>query len=145
MTRTRAQDRGRVAAWWGRWGRELVTALAVGLSAWAVWTTQHTVGDLKREGAERRDQTCTILETKQRSDVEALRRTYAYLAGLRPRELADPLNRAVLANLPNVVREAQTDDAPPYCDEKDDQGRDIGLPEPDPVIPKRPPGLNRKP
>lgn len=127
--RVRWQDRGGVRAAWGRWGRDIVVAVAVGLAAWSLL--------LERKGREDRlDQSCTIFEMHQKDDVDALSRTYRYLAGLSGGELAQPINRAILANLPRTVREAQLDDAPAYCDEP---GR--GLPEPDPRVPDRPVGL----
>jgi hypothetical protein len=33
---TRAEDHGKLYAWWGRYGRDLTTVIAVGLAAWAV-------------------------------------------------------------------------------------------------------------
>jgi hypothetical protein len=92
--------------------------------------------DNERESRERLDATCTIFESSQRSDVDALAQTYRYLADLPPREMSSSLNRAVLANLPATIREATVDDAPGYCD-----APGVGLPEPDPPLPKRPPNL----
>lgn len=122
----------RVRIWWARWGRDLTTFIAVGLAAWAVVGTQNQVDDLKAETSQRIDETCRISEAKQKNDSEALASTYAYLAGLRPREFGQPLNRAILAGLPRTIREATTDDAPPFCDQPG-----IGLPEPDPPRPCR--------
>lgn len=121
----RSTDGGRAAALWGRWGRDLLTALAVAAATYSVFTTQNTVDKIEAEGNDRRNQTCTILETQERADVEALRRTYEYLSGLSPKELGESLNRAVLAQLPRTVRDAETPNAPPYCDEPN-----VGLPEP---------------
>lgn len=137
----RAEDGGPFRAWWGRWGRDLITLLAVGLSAWAVITTQGSLDKIESETEQRIDETCRISETKQANDIEALRATYEYLSGLERGQLDEPLNKAVLAGLPRTVREAQTDDAPDYCDAKTKDDRDIGLPEPDVAIPTPPPGL----
>jgi hypothetical protein len=99
-----------------------------------------------KERAERINESCTITEGKQRDDVSVLRRTYAYIADLTPAERRQPFNRAIIANLPVVEHEARTDDAPSYCDEPgvaaEKRGaKPVGLPEPDPVMPKRPPGI----
>lgn len=130
---------------WSRWGRDLVTFIAVGLAAWSVWASQasvsqseKTVRRLDHESAERQDQSCRITEAKQQSDIEALSQTYKYLASLSPEQLAEPLNRTVLANLPRTIRDAELDDAPAYC-----KRPGIGLdpstspfPQPPPNLPK---------
>ena len=153
----RAGDRSRLAAFWGRYVGNLVTVAAVGLAAIAVVVADDATEEAKRSSAQalraskathaavrrmkraqraRIHATCLIQEGKQRSDISALRRTYEYLSGLEPSEFGTPLNRAVLANLPATIREAQTDDAPFYCDRKG-----VGEAEPDPDLPKRPPGI----
>jgi hypothetical protein len=93
------------------------------------------VRNLKREGAERRDQTCLLFEGQHLTEVKQLERTYEYLSGLSQAQLSEPLNRAVMLGLSAQEEEAK-DRAPAYCDVKG-----VGLPEPDPVIPKRPEGL----
>jgi hypothetical protein len=101
-------------------------------------TLNNTAARVDGERTERIDQTCMVFERQQLADVQKLRRTYEYLAALPPADLAEPINRAILAQLVDVEREARADDAPPYCDE---QG--FGLPEPDPEVPERPEGLSR--
>jgi hypothetical protein len=151
----RATDGNRVLAIWGRFGRDLVTFVAVGLAAWAVHVAEgnsdkaatasenalNAVRQSEHEANERRDQTCTIFETKQKSDVDALAQTYRYLGDLTKAEMGTALNRAILAQLPRTIREAQTDDAPDYCDQTNPDGSDIGLPEPDPKLPTPPKNL----
>lgn len=153
----RATDKGKLAAWWGRFGRDVVTVFAVALAGWAVWSATHAVdkaktaaadakraatnaqrnvANLRAESKQRIDETCRISETRQRSDVRSLERTYGYLSQLTPKQFGEPLNRAILAGLPSTVRDAETDDAPAYCDAKG-----VGLPEPDLKIPKRPSNL----
>jgi hypothetical protein len=132
----RFTDRSTVAAAWGRWGRDAVSFFAVAMAAWSVMLSHHDLTNFKREAEERRHETCLINERKQRMDVDALQRTYEYLAGLSAEQLAQPLNRAVLAQLPRTVREAQVDDAPRYCDEPG-----VGEPEPDPRLPVAPENL----
>jgi hypothetical protein len=122
--------------WWDVWGRDLIVLVAIGLSLWSTITGQQQLHAQKREQADRIDETCRISETKQRTDVDALRRTYEYLAGLSGKQLDEPLNKAVLANLPSTIREAQVDDAPSYC-----KAKGVGLPGPSPAIPVKPPGL----
>jgi hypothetical protein len=94
---------------------------------------QAAVRQSNRETAARVDQTCAISEAKQRSDSDALIRTYRYLSSLSGRQLAQPINRAILANLPVTIRAAQIDDAPAFCDKPG-----VGLPEPDPPLPCAP-------
>jgi hypothetical protein len=86
---------------------------------------------------DRRDQTCRLFERDHLADVERLRGTYKYLNGLAPVQFEDTLNQAILRQLPDLESEARVDSAPDYCDEDG-----VGLPEPDPVVPKRPAGLS---
>lgn len=106
---------GFLAKRWDAWGRDAVTAVAVGLAVFAVARTEATVGRLDRESKQRQDQSCRITEAKQQADVDALEQTYMYLASLSSRQLAEPLNRTILASLPRTIRDAQLDDAPAYC------------------------------
>jgi hypothetical protein len=86
----------------------------------------------QEDTAARVDQSCTLAEQKQKDDVRQLRDTYGYLARHR-HSLDRGLAKEVIRALPETERRAQQDDAPPYCDEPN-----VGLPEPDPVIPSRP-------
>jgi hypothetical protein len=122
--------------WWDVWGRDLLVLVAVGLSLWSTVSGQQQLHEQRKETAARINETCRISETKQRSDVEALAQTYKYLGGLSGRQLAEPLNKAVLANLPSTIREAQTDDAPSYC-----QRPGVGLPGSPPRLPVKPPNV----
>lgn len=138
--------RARFGHLWERWGRDLVTTVAVGLAAYAVIGAAGAASDardglhkLDRESAARIDQTCAISEAKQRSDSDALIRTYQYLGSLSARQFAQPINKAILANLPVTIRAAQIDDAPPFCDQPG-----VGLPEPDPPTPCPPKGTKPK-
>lgn len=100
---------------------------------------------LVREGIERRHDTCTERETTQREDVVRLRRIYRYLLSLTAEERGERLNQEVAGQLAEAEREAREDDADAYCDEKDPYGNDVGLPEPDLKIPKRPAKLRGLP
>lgn len=99
-------------------------AVALGLSAALFVKNAHERND-------RLGQTCTIFEQNQKDDVQALKQTYKFLAIQTPKELQQPINQFIIANLPITEQNAQTDDAPDYCDEEG-----FGLPEPDPVLPK---------
>jgi hypothetical protein len=107
--------------------------VAIGYS---FWTNHNAINQIQEESKGRRDQSCHISESTHKADVEQLQRTYDYLVNLTPRQKRSAINRAVLANLPNVEHAARLDPAPPFCDEPG-----IGLPEPDPVLPKRPKAL----
>jgi hypothetical protein len=96
----------------------------------AVWA-------LDSESSERKHQNCQIFERNNLEAVARLRNTYRYLMELPPEERSSQLNRAVLRQLPEIEANARADAAPPYCD---DEG--VGLDEPDPEIPARPPGLS---
>lgn len=97
-----------------------------------------TIYRIEVEGNERRDQICEQAERVHLQEVVELRRTYDYLDGLQPEQLKDPLNATVLTFLPQTEHTAQTDSAPPFCDEPG-----VGLPEPDPVVPKRPEKIDK--
>jgi len=129
----------------GRRGREfslrqaLVYAccfLAIGVST-AGWLQLGS--NIKREGRERRSETCRTFEGQHLQEVQQLSKTYDYLAGLTRRQLRDPINRAVLKNLPELEQNARSDQdqhgvfVPLYCD-----APGVGLPEPDPKVPDRP-------
>lgn len=89
------------------------------------------------EGKGRRDQSCRQSEAKHLADVQELRRTYRFLTDpAKRRLLGRGLARLIILTLPQREREARVDPAPPFCDEPG-----IGLPEPDPTVPKRPQGL----
>ena len=98
---------------------------------------------LEREQTERRNQTCTLNEGDHLQDVTELRRTYKRLPQAlefyletAPERLRPFLRNAIASDLVRLEKEARIDAAPQFCDEPG-----IGLPEPDPVIPKRPKGL----
>ncbi len=85
------------------------------------------------ESAERIHQICLVFERQHFDDVESLKNLYAYLAALPEDEKKLTLNKFILAALPEREKTANTDNAPPFCDRPN-----RGLPEPDPVVPKRP-------
>lgn len=132
MTDRRASDKGlsRIGLLLREnWYRDLWLLIISGFLVWSILAFQ-------AESTDRRDQTCTLFEKAQRDAVSQLRQTYDYLVSLTPKERHEGFNPAILANLPNVERIARTTGAPEYCNEPG-----VGLPEPDPVVPVRPPGL----
>jgi hypothetical protein len=51
---TRAEDHGKLYAWWGRYGRDLTTVIAVGLAAWAVIGVVGEAREVKKTQAEQK-------------------------------------------------------------------------------------------
>ena len=113
-----------------------------------------TQDQVAREGVERRNQVCLSAEREHKAAVDRLRRTYRYIAGLSYRQSRSNLNRAIIAQLPQVESEGRTDVAPDFCDEPGEKAEKlwfrthgkqgappVGLPEPDPKIPQRPAGI----
>lgn len=94
---------------------------------------------IEREGAQRRDQACRGLELAHKQEVKDLNRSYRFWEDPPPsfRDLlANPL---VLEKLSDDIRNARSDQdgygqfVPKYCD-----APNVGLPEPDPKLPKPP-------
>jgi hypothetical protein len=88
---------------------------------------------LQNEGAVRRNATCTSFERAWQVDVRNLTSTYEYLDNLTPKQLGEPLNVAILHQLPRTEQQVKADKPPSYC--KGDVGLDDSkfLP-----VPKRP-------
>lgn len=107
------------------------TAIALLFSAVAITFSVGLYVKGRDEATARADQVCRIFEQAHKDDVDQLIQTYAYLDKLTPQEVHDPLNTFVILNLPTQEKRARTDSAPEFCDEPG-----VGLPEPDPVLPK---------
>jgi hypothetical protein len=88
------------------------------------------------EAEKRRDANCVLFERNYAENVKQLQATYDYVAHLRASELGSSLNKAVILQLPDTERRASTSRPPHYCDPPD-----VGLKDPVPMIPSRPPGL----
>jgi hypothetical protein len=88
------------------------------------------------EANHRRDQACVLFERQHAKDVRQLVQTYDYLVGLTPKQRARGINPAVIATLPQTEDSARTSTPPRYC-----FSPGVGLAEPKPRIPSRPPGL----
>jgi hypothetical protein len=136
--RRRADDAGR-SAWRvllrENWYRDLwLLAITLVVTFTAV-KTLGLVQKVANESTERRHQTCTLFEKQEKAAADRLVATYAYLGSLRGGQLEDPLNRAVIASLPDVEREARASVAPAFCNAKG-----VGLAEPkNPLpLPERP-------
>jgi hypothetical protein len=113
----------------------LLTVGSVGIisNKQALERAEEALERIDTEAVERKDADCVKDERDYFAKVNQLTQTYAFL------KTADPesdLYKAVVTNLPQVEAEAKRDLAPEYCDEPN-----VGLPEPDPVVPKRPAGL----
>ena len=121
-----------------RWTRfVLVAFVLLAVAFFLLWSDSRRQAETsKREIAERVDQNCTLFETDHKSDVDRLGNTYRYLLAVRPEERGQTINQFVLNGLPDLEREARVDSAPDYCDQPK-----VGLPEPDPAIPRRPAAL----
>lgn len=136
----------------------LVAAAAIYSSARAYQLgaeTHRLVVKQNQEAAERRDQICLSTEREHLRDVTALRNTYLYLTDLTTREIASTFNRFIIAQVPATEEKAHVDVAPKFCDQPGVKAEreyrlshgkkgapPIGLPEPDPVVPKRPEKVN---
>lgn len=121
--------------------RETLRWLAtVGVAVLALIASGHAnqaLDQLKSEGKTRRDQACLVNEKKQREKVRQLSETYRFLLAQKAAgEDSSVLYRFIVAALPQQEKNALLDEAAPFCDEPG-----IGLPEPDPRIPKRPAAL----
>ena len=116
----------------------ITTSLALVLAAFSLLASVWLYTKTQDESRARRGQTCTITEREQAAEVQQLRNTYEYLLELEGVQLHDPLNRALLRQLPMVEARAEEDNAPKFCDEPG-----IGLPEPDEKVPDRPARLRR--
>ena len=137
--------------WWLRLygppiARDLWLIVVTILVLQSVHANGNTIDRIEREGIERRDQTCTLFETDHLQDAQRLARTYQYLDNLTPAQRREPLNQALVAQLPETEAEARSDSAPPYCDEpgaeaEKNGAEPVGLPEPDPILPERPASL----
>lgn len=110
------------------WYRDVWTLLLTIVVLAAVLSFQH-------ESADHRDQLCLHDERQQGYAVDRLRSTYGYLVELTAAQRREPVNQLVLRTLPGLEREAR-ERVPGFCNEDD-----VGLPEPDPVIPERPAGI----
>jgi hypothetical protein len=122
---------------------KVLIALGPILGAIAIFTSVLLWDTQEEEGDERRHQSCTLFESDHLADRDELVATYDFLAAIKPHERDTALVNIVVGTLPEKEREAHTDGAPDFCDGKDQDGNDIGLEEPDPVVPCRPKFVQR--
>lgn len=94
------------------------------------------VAAIRAEGFRRRDQTCVLFERTHIDDVAQLQATYNFVAKLSPQEAQTNLNRAIILRLPEVEKKARSTTPPKYC-----RPASVGVKDPFPVLPSRPPGL----
>jgi hypothetical protein len=122
--------------------RHSVESRAVSRNTVLIIENRRLIRRIEAEGIERRDQTCTLFEGQHLADVKQLRGTYRFLARLPRSEWDEALPKAIVGNLPQLEAKARRDSAPPYCDEpgaaaEAKGAKPVGLPEPDPKLPKR--------
>lgn len=102
----------------------------------ALEKAEDALREVRRESRQRVEQDCLKEERDHLKDVKNLRRTYRFLVNYPEDQRTDPLYIALIQTLPQTESAARTDNAPLYCDEPN-----VGLPEPDPAVPKRPKSL----
>lgn len=109
-----------------------------GVSTFAALKAISVTEKIQQEGVERRDQTCVLFEREQLAATFRVVRTYEYLDELPREDYGSNLTRAIVRGLPEQETDARLSQAPPFCDEKTENGREIGLPESknDPKLPK---------
>jgi hypothetical protein len=105
---------------------------------------------ISREGVERRDQSCRGDEAEHVQEVTRLTRTYEYVDSLPTKSFndLDTINKAIIRQIPDIEADAKTDPAPEFCDKtvinpETGERENVGLPEPDPIIPERPESVQR--
>lgn len=135
-TRERSTDTRWARFMQARAYRDIWLLLITGLVVIALATDDAHDRKAEREITERRHQTCLLFERAANEAVTRVTRTYAYLGGLTAEQRREPLNRAVIAQLPETERIARTQRAPAFCFAKG-----VGLDTPPLPVPKRPASL----
>lgn len=115
------------------WARDFWLLAVTGILFWAAWAGE-------REATVRQDQICLVFERLHVTEVQRLENTYAYLSALPSAELRTTLNQTVLRQVPETERRVREIRPPRFCD-----APGIGLPEPNPEVPRRPLGLDLPP
>lgn len=112
----------------------------------------NTQARIRAEGALRRSANCRVFENDHRDEVDQLIQSYSFYEDPPQGLEALLLDPRALAELAELERDAHSDldkhgaYVPRYCDVPGAKAEKagaapIGLPEPDPVIPKRPEGI----
>lgn len=124
---------------WSNWIRDATMVFTVGIATLAVFVVH-------LEGKKREDQFCASSEREHATLVRQYKDTLEYIDKLKemPERLQEPINQFVISRLPDTESRARKDTAPPLCDKKSvktlnpfSEPTEVGLPEPDPVLPKR--------
>jgi hypothetical protein len=111
--------------------RDIWLLLITGFVVWSLHASS-------QEGISRRDQNCLVFERMWKSDVKRLGSTYDYLRPLSRKQMAEPLNVAILRNLPRTEDDIKAERPPVYC-----KGN-VGLADSKlPKVPKRPRNLRQ--
>jgi hypothetical protein len=120
----------------------VIATFSVVIAGYAVWTSSQTVHKLDQEAEIRRSQTCETFEGAYSEQIRRLENTYVFLLLPGIRQRSPDLFDFALRELPTLEQGAKSDDdpfgprVPAYCDDPN-----VGLPEPDPKVPRRPAGL----
>jgi hypothetical protein len=113
----------------------IIATFSVAIAAYAVWGIQN-------EADVRRSQTCESFESAYAEQIRRLENTYVFLTLPGIKERSPDLYALALRELTALETAARKDSdpfgprVPDYCD---DEG--VGLPEPDPKVPRRPADL----
>lgn len=102
-----------------------VAAMAALVALRAASQNAKTIKRIEEVRADSRDQSCTLFERTERSNVLRVRERYAYLDGLDLADRGASITKAIIQGLPDLEREATEQRAPPYCN-----APGVGLPEP---------------
>lgn len=91
---------------------------------------------IRAESFDRQNQACMISERAYTQQVRSLRVTYSYLLSLTEKQRKEPINVVLRKELPTTEARVRSAAPPAFC-----AGKGIGLSNPLPKIPTRPPGL----
>lgn len=89
-----------------------------------------------RDARIRVNESCATAEQRYKAAVEQLANTYRYVVALSPEERRSTLNQFVIKAVPKQEADLRGLTPAKFCDDPN-----IGLPEPNPTVPARPPNF----